>query len=466
MARSAHPEIVIARATLMVLFFLALGTALNGGLDSPSLSWMIVPVAFAATRYRWQVVVACAVITAVAMLLATIPVDPEGVLGNPERLIANIALLVCVVTITSALMHGELTQRDRAVLDPLTGLLNRSSLGTRTAEIEQQARLSGGALSLVLCDIDRFKSVNDSFGHERGDAVLRDVAYEIRTSLRSFELAYRLGGEEFLVLMPGAELSEAREVAERLRSNVTKSEPGGLHLTMSVGVASASGEALRYEELFRDGRRGPARGRSARAATGWSWPGPARMTRRRRRFRSCPSRRPWPPPRPSPAAPTRGGALGWPRDPAHRRHRNRGLRPSAPADARGRARPLPGARSAAPRRPSGARAARHGRSRGSAVVPECAPGRPHRDPPGRVDPRRAACLDRGAERDGHAASGARGRARRGAPVRVLLGARRRASLAHPVLPGQGPGRAGGGGLAARARWCSLPRSSTRRAIRG
>ena len=251
MARSAHPEIVIARATLMVLFFLAVGTALNGGLDSPSLSWMIVPVAFAATRYRWQVVVACAVITAVAMLLATIPVDPEAVLGNPERLIANIALLVCVVTITSALMHGELTQRDRAVLDPLTGLLNRSSLGTRTAEIEQQARLSGGALSLVLCDIDRFKNVNDSFGHERGDAVLRDVAYEIRTSLRSFELAYRLGGEEFLVLMPGAELSEAREVAERLRSNVTKSEPGGLHLTMSVGVASASGEALRYEELFR-----------------------------------------------------------------------------------------------------------------------------------------------------------------------------------------------------------------------
>jgi diguanylate cyclase (GGDEF)-like protein len=251
MARSAHPEIVIARATLVVLFFIALGTALNGGLDSPSLSWMIVPVAFAATRYRWQVVVACAVITAIAMFLATIPVDPDRVLGDPQRLIAAIALLVCVVTITSALMHGELTQRDRAVLDPLTGLLNRSSLGTRTTEIEQQARLSGGALSLVLCDIDRFKSVNDNFGHERGDSVLREVAHEIRKSLRSFELVYRLGGEEFLVLMPGASLAEARDVADRLRSNVTESAPGGLHLTMSVGVASAAGEELRYEELFR-----------------------------------------------------------------------------------------------------------------------------------------------------------------------------------------------------------------------
>ena len=251
MARSANPEIVVARATLVVLFVMAVGTAINGGLDSPSLSWMIVPVAFAATRFRWQVVAACGVITAIAMLLATIPVDPDGVLGDPQRLIAAIALLVCVVTITSALMHGELTQRDRAVIDPLTGLLNRSSLGTRTTEIEQQARVSGGALSLVLCDIDRFKSVNDNFGHERGDAVLRSVAHEIRNSLRSFELVYRLGGEEFLVLMPGASLAEARDVAERLRTNVTESAPGGLHLTMSVGVASASGEELRYEELFR-----------------------------------------------------------------------------------------------------------------------------------------------------------------------------------------------------------------------
>ena len=149
-------------------------------------------------------------------------------------------------------MHGELMQRDRAVLDPLTGLLNRSSLGTRTAEIEQQARLSGGSLSLVLCDIDRFKSVNDNFGHERGDSVLREVAHEIRNSLRSFELVYRLGGEEFLVLMPGASPAEAHDVAERLRSNVTEAAPGGLRLTMSVGVASASGAKLRYEELFRE----------------------------------------------------------------------------------------------------------------------------------------------------------------------------------------------------------------------
>ena len=58
----------------------------------------------------------------------------------------------------------------------------------------------------MLLDLDRFKRVNDEYGHERGDAVLRDAAYEIRKSLRSFELVYRIGGEEFLLLLPGADL--------------------------------------------------------------------------------------------------------------------------------------------------------------------------------------------------------------------------------------------------------------------
>ena len=73
----------------------------------------------------------------------------------------------------------------------------------------------------MLLDLDRFKRVNDTHGHERGDAVLRDVAYQIRKSLRSFELIYRIGGEEFLVLLPGVALPEAVEVAERVRRAVS-----------------------------------------------------------------------------------------------------------------------------------------------------------------------------------------------------------------------------------------------------
>jgi diguanylate cyclase (GGDEF)-like protein len=160
-------------------------------------------------------------------------------------MVANIA------GICAALMWGELEHRDRAVLDPLTGLLNRASLESRVQEIEQQARLTDGAVALVLLDLDRFKSVNDEYGHERGDAVLRDAAYEIRKSLRSFELVYRIGGEEFLLLLPGADLEGGREIAERVRSAVALGRPGNLELTLSAGVATAAGERVCYEELFR-----------------------------------------------------------------------------------------------------------------------------------------------------------------------------------------------------------------------
>jgi diguanylate cyclase (GGDEF)-like protein len=82
--------------------------------------------------------------------------------------------------------------------------------------------------------------------------VLRDVAYEIRKSLRSFELVYRIGGEEFLVLLPGVALPEAVDVAERVRRAVAAARPGDLEVTISGGVAAATGEAIRYSQLFRD----------------------------------------------------------------------------------------------------------------------------------------------------------------------------------------------------------------------
>jgi diguanylate cyclase (GGDEF)-like protein len=251
LARTDRPEGVAARSMLFVLLVIAVGVVLSGGEDSPVLPWLIIPSAISGTRFRWQVVVAGAVLTGVVMVAASLIAAPEAVADDPSRLIATFALLVSVTAITSALMHGELIQRDRAVLDPLTGLLNRSALDTRVAEIEQQARLAGGSLSLVLCDIDAFKQVNDTFGHDRGDAVLRDVGYELRKSLRTFELVYRIGGEEFLVLMPGASRDEAVQVAERLRRNIALARPGGLSLTLSAGVASAAGGGLRYDELFR-----------------------------------------------------------------------------------------------------------------------------------------------------------------------------------------------------------------------
>jgi diguanylate cyclase (GGDEF)-like protein len=249
--RTHRPENVAAQSLIFILIVIAVGIALSGGPESPVLAWAILPSAMAATRFRWQVVCAGAGLTAIALLTATLAVDPRAVADDPTELLATLALLVSVTSVTSALMHGELIHRDRAVLDPLTGLLNRAALEARAREIDEQARLTGGSVSILLIDLDGFKRVNDTHGHERGDVVLREVAYEIRKSLRSFELVYRLGGEEFLVLLPGVELGGAVEIAERIRRAVASARPGDLELTLSAGVATTAGGRLSYEELFR-----------------------------------------------------------------------------------------------------------------------------------------------------------------------------------------------------------------------
>jgi len=251
MRRSERPELVAAQTSLTILAVLAVGTALSGGEQSPALPWMILPVAMSAARFRPQVVVAGTGLTAAVMAGVSIGVDARGVAEDPTRLISAIAFLIAVTAITSALTEGELEHRDRAVLDPLTGLLNRAALEWRVVEIEEQAHLTGGAVSLIVLDLDRFKRVNDTHGHERGDGVLQDVAYQIRTSLRSFELVYRIGGEEFMVLLPGVELSEALRIAERVRGSVAESRPGELPLTISAGVAAGSGGDISYDRLFR-----------------------------------------------------------------------------------------------------------------------------------------------------------------------------------------------------------------------
>jgi diguanylate cyclase (GGDEF)-like protein len=249
--RSERPELIAAQGMLVILAVLAVGVAFSGGEESPALPWLILPVATAAARFRPQVVIVGALITAAVMFGISVGVDAQALVDDPTRLISALTLLIGITAITSALTEGELEHRDRAVLDPLTGLLNRSSLESRAVEIEQQARLTGGPVSLVLLDLDRFKRVNDTHGHERGDAVLRDVAYEMRKSLRSFELVYRIGGEEFLVLLPGVALPEAVEVAERVRQAVTDARPGDLDVTISAGVAAGTGEAIRCDHLFR-----------------------------------------------------------------------------------------------------------------------------------------------------------------------------------------------------------------------
>jgi diguanylate cyclase (GGDEF)-like protein len=147
-------------------------------------------------------------------------------------------------------MRAEVESRSTSAQDGLTGLLNRKALTPQFDEVARQAGMTGRAVCLVLMDLDNFKAVNDEHGHARGDAVLKEVADLMRGHLRSFELIYRVGGEEFLILMPGVDRAGGRVVAERIRSAFLHARPGGLSVTASFGVAMAVGAAVEFDALF------------------------------------------------------------------------------------------------------------------------------------------------------------------------------------------------------------------------
>ena len=142
--------------------------------------------------------------------------------------------------------------RGDAVIDPLTGLANRLALATRFEQAAAQAAILDTWVSVVMCDLDHFKAINDTHGHEAGDHVLCAAAYEMRHELRSFDSIYRIGGEEFLVLLPGVAPSDALVLANRLRVAVSARVTRGLNVTMSAGVASAYGPAVKAATLTRD----------------------------------------------------------------------------------------------------------------------------------------------------------------------------------------------------------------------
>jgi diguanylate cyclase (GGDEF)-like protein len=250
MGRSEHPERVAAAGMLSTELILAVAVAITGGPLSPILPWMVVPVAMAAARFRVQVVAVGVGITSLLVLAVGLAVDAPALFANPELTVVTITLTCCIAGIAIAIQGAEMQHRLESVLDPLTGLLNRKSLLPRFQELQQQARQQDAPVCMIAADLDNFKDVNDNFGHETGDVVLRETAYEMRKCLRSFELFYRLGGEEFLVVIPGARIEDGRELADRMRAAVEKTKPAGVEITVSLGVGVAAGDQLEFERLF------------------------------------------------------------------------------------------------------------------------------------------------------------------------------------------------------------------------
>jgi diguanylate cyclase (GGDEF)-like protein len=251
MQRAQRPELWIGGAWLISELQIAGAIALTGGPESPAVAWLAIPVVTLSARFTQRGVLVGVTVTAALMVLVTLGIDPAAVVHDPPLLLMPMALLATVAILSTALMRSDLEHRTESVLDGLTGMLNRRALAARIAELDEQARLTGETVGVVIGDLDRFKLVNDEHGHARGDAVLVDVAYALRKQLRAFDLAYRVGGEEFLVLLPGGTIDESEELAERLRTAIADEPFAGLSVSMSFGVSSTSGGVSVAEAMLR-----------------------------------------------------------------------------------------------------------------------------------------------------------------------------------------------------------------------
>jgi diguanylate cyclase (GGDEF)-like protein len=252
MPRLARPEYMMFTSWVGSGCVIAGAVALNGGPTVPTLSWLAIPVITLSSRFSMRGVVAGVAINIVLVFAVAFGVNAHAVVEDPTLVIAPLALILCVAVLSTPLMRSDIQHRSDAVIDQLTGMLNRKALDTRVLELAQQSEVTGEPIGVIVGDLDHFKSVNDTHGHAVGDIVLREVAYLLRKQLRAFDLAYRIGGEEFLILLPGSDLERSRELAERLREAVSAERVAGdISTTMSLGVsASNPGRRFSYETVF------------------------------------------------------------------------------------------------------------------------------------------------------------------------------------------------------------------------
>ncbi len=252
MRASERPWIWVSAAWGALPIMLGAAVVATGGPDSPAVALFALPAVTLGARFEPRGVAVGTAYILLVFLVSTVAIDPAGAVDNNQLLIAVFALILSTVILSAALAASDRAHRERSTLDPLTGLLNRNALEQRLAELDGLPASEDEGLShaLLLCDLDHFKRVNDQLGHAAGDAVLQDVAYTMRATLRAGDSIYRVGGEEILVILPGADEKDAIEIAERLRVAVRDRRPVGAQVTVSIGVAVSGTGKVDTDDLL------------------------------------------------------------------------------------------------------------------------------------------------------------------------------------------------------------------------
>jgi diguanylate cyclase (GGDEF)-like protein len=164
----------------------------------------------------------------------------------------SLATMCCALIV---IRHQELALRSASLTDSLTGWLNRRALLDMAEREFQRQRRNGEALHFLTFDIDHFKAINDQHGHAVGDAAIRHVTTVSAQALRGYDARFRIGGEEFAVLITGDGNLQARQIAERLRALIESSplliDGQRLTLTVSLGVAGCEADDLQWDDALR-----------------------------------------------------------------------------------------------------------------------------------------------------------------------------------------------------------------------
>ncbi|MBA3007929.1 MAG: GGDEF domain-containing protein [Proteobacteria bacterium] len=205
-------------------------------------------------RNRWKLLVSLIFMFILGYILYAFLRTPDSFNSISTLIVPGIffsgavfVFLVCSLSLKTALdLQRIYVLEQENITDPLTGLFNRRYLDRRIVEEFQRAMRFEQPFSVFLLDIDHFKNVNDTYGHQIGDMVLKKLGHLIMESVREVDVVIRYGGEEILVILPNTRIDNAFELAERLRKQIEetiieaadsrKGQPA-IHITVSIGVS-------------------------------------------------------------------------------------------------------------------------------------------------------------------------------------------------------------------------------------
>lgn len=247
---SAYGDVWMMSLTLVTQVMFAACALVTGGPASPAVLWLVIVMILLPCRYGRNGIVVGSAWTFACLLVVAFSQGWDAWIASYELSVVAFTTGVSCLAYGVALRSGEIRQRRAAVLDPLTGLLNRAKLDERFEEVRQVAVARNRTVGLLVADLDHFKAVNDHHGHAAGDAVLVATAYELRRVLAGHELIYRLGGEEFAVILEDTDLAAATAHAELVRAAIVAARPGGVDVTTSVGVVVGDPAELEFAALF------------------------------------------------------------------------------------------------------------------------------------------------------------------------------------------------------------------------